>query len=230
MLAGAAAGHAVNAIFPNDETLARQKRGLKAIFTRFLTAANTDRTLGEKRVLFNEFLECFGDVPLSEITAPEVVSRWRPLERTRLNKKKKNGETVSGGRLEKRRTYLSKFFTWAIEAGFYPHVESPVAMKMATKKAIKAQTRPYVEFNSDDLTLLFRAEYARAMDKPDFYWLPLLAMYSGARLGEIANLMLEDIEEVEGIKVYEICKGKTPESQRTVPIHSQLLELGFWEY
>ena len=40
MLAGAAAGHAVNAIFPNDETLARQKRGLKAIFTRFLTAAN----------------------------------------------------------------------------------------------------------------------------------------------------------------------------------------------
>ena len=43
MLAGAAAGHAVNAIFPNDETLARQKRGLKAIFTRFLTAANTER-------------------------------------------------------------------------------------------------------------------------------------------------------------------------------------------
>jgi integrase len=206
------------------------KAALDAHYAEEVAIPLADRTLGEKRVLFNEFLECFGDVPLSEITAPEVVSRWRPLERKRLNKKKKQGETLSAGRLEKRRTYLSKFFTWVTDGGFYPHKESPVAMKMATKKAIKAQTRSYVEFNSDDLKLLFRAEYAQAMDKPDFYWLPLLAMFSGARLGEIANLMLEDVEEVEGIKVYEICKGKTLESQRTVPIHSQLLELGFWEY
>lgn len=206
------------------------KAALDAHYAEEVAIPLADRTLGEKRVLFNEFLECFGDVPLSEITAPEVVSRWRPLERTRLNKKKKNGETLSGGRLEKRRTYLSKFFTWAMEGGFYPRKESPVAMKMATKKAIKEQTRPYAEFNSDDLALLFRSEYAKKMDKPDFYWIPLLAMFSGARLGEIANLKLEDIEEVEGIKVYEICKGKTLGSQRTVPIHSQLLELGFWEY
>jgi integrase len=132
--------------------------------------------------------------------------------------------------LEKRRTYLSKFFTWVTTGGFYPYKESPVAMKMASKKTIREHTRSFVEFNSDDLSSLFRAEYARAMDKPDFYWLPLLSMFSGARLGEIANLMVADIDEVEGIKVYEVCKGKNRASQRTVPIHSQLLALGFWEY
>ena len=40
MLTGSNAGHAANAIFPDDKTLVPQKRGLKAIFTRFLTAAN----------------------------------------------------------------------------------------------------------------------------------------------------------------------------------------------
>jgi len=41
MLAGNPAGHAPNTISPDENTLARQKRALKAIFTRFLTAANT---------------------------------------------------------------------------------------------------------------------------------------------------------------------------------------------
>ena len=41
MLTGSNAGHAANAIFPDDKTLVPQKRGLKAIFTRFPTAANT---------------------------------------------------------------------------------------------------------------------------------------------------------------------------------------------
>ena len=40
MLTGSNAGHAANAIFPDDKTLVPQKRGLKAIFARFLTAAN----------------------------------------------------------------------------------------------------------------------------------------------------------------------------------------------
>jgi len=41
LLAGTAAGHAASAIFLDAKALARQKRALKAIFTRFLTAANT---------------------------------------------------------------------------------------------------------------------------------------------------------------------------------------------
>jgi hypothetical protein len=52
MLAGATASHAANAIFPDDETLSRQKRGLKAIFTRFLTAANTYPSKLENRLFF----------------------------------------------------------------------------------------------------------------------------------------------------------------------------------
>jgi hypothetical protein len=211
-----------------DVRLSMLRAALDAHYLEEVSAKLADRTLGEKRVLFEEFVDCFGDVPLKTITDIEITARWRPVEFNRENKKYP-GQKVSPGRWEKRRTYLSKFFKWAIDAKLYPH-ESPVAQKMATKKTIRKQTQSYVEFNSDDLAKLFRSEYAVEMNKPDFYWLPLMAMFSGARLSEMADLKLEDIEEVEGIKVYEVCKGKTEGSQRTVPIHSSLLDLGFWEY
>jgi integrase len=202
---------------------------LDAHYQEEVAAKLAQRTLGEKRVLFDEFVDCFGDVPIATITELEVNMRWRPAEFVRENKKYA-GKKVSGGRLEKRRTFLSKFFKWAIEGGRYPYQKVPVEEKMATKKAIRNQTQSYVEFNGDDLAKLFRPQYAQAMSKPDFYWLPLIALFSGARLGEIADLLLADFAEVEGIKVFEICKGKTKDSQRTVPIHSRLLTLGLWDY
>lgn len=187
-----------------------------------------DQTIGEKRVLFREFVDCFGNAALNDITKTEITARWRKEEFARPNKKYK-GQTVSGARLEKRRGYLHKFFEWAIEGGDYHH-ENPATQKMATKKAIKAATESFAEFSSDDLGKLFGSHYALEMNKPDWYWLPLMSMFSGARLSEVADLSLENFDEIEGIKCFEIRQGKTPDSRRGVPIHSKLLELGLWEY
>ena len=105
-----------------------------------------------------------------------------------------------------------------------------MAVKMATKAEIRAQSTPYAEFTSDDLGKLFGAEYACFMAKPDWYWAPLLALLSGARLGEICGLQIDAIKIIEGVHTYEILDGKTVESERVVPVHSALLNLGFWDY
>lgn len=186
------------------------------------------QTIGEKKVLFNDFIDVFQNVPATSISKAEISEHWRNAEFKRPNKKH-IGETLSLARLEKRRGYLSKFFIWATEAGYY-FLDNPVSQKMGEKKLIKAARKSYVEFSSDDLAALFKPAYVARMDKPDFYWLPLLALFSGARLSELADLELADVLEIEGIKAYRITKGKTVESQRTVPIHSQLIELGFWTY
>ena len=57
-----------------------------------------------------------------------------------------------------------------------------------------------------------------------------MALFSGARLGELANLALTDFEIHDNVKVYLIRKGKTAQSRRIVPVHSTLLQLGLWEY
>lgn len=69
------------------------------------------------------------------------------------------------------------------------------------------------------------------------YWLPWLALYSGARLGELAQLLTSDVRQEHGQWILHITtegsdakRTKTGGSQRIVPIHSKLIELGFDKY
>jgi integrase len=186
------------------------------------------KTLSEKRALMRDFVGFFGNIPINQITKSEISSRWRSVEQRRPNGKdatKKRGPVT----LEKRRGYLSKFFTWAYEAGYYHH-ENPASQKMATKSEINEQRKSWAEFTSEDVGTLFKPDYITEMDKPDFYWLPLMSLFSGARLGELARLELSTFEEVDGVKCYRILDAKTKDGKRTVPIHSQLIALGLWDY
>ena len=67
-------------------------------------------------------------------------------------------------------------------------------------------------------------------------WLPLLALYSGLRLEELARLNVADVRKTDGIILAihvawrEGSPLKTKSSERIVPVHSQLLAAGFSEY
>ncbi len=68
------------------------------------------------------------------------------------------------------------------------------------------------------------------------YWIPLLGLYTGARLSELAQLRTSDVLLLNEIPVISISnsgvnqKVKTSASVRTIPIHSELIKLGFIEY
>lgn len=66
------------------------------------------------------------------------------------------------------------------------------------------------------------------------YWVPLVMAYSGARPGEIAQLQTADVREHHGIWIMHITtlgdgdkRTKTKGSMRVVPVHSELINLGF---
>jgi integrase len=69
------------------------------------------------------------------------------------------------------------------------------------------------------------------------YWLPLVMLFSGARPGEIAQLLVDDVREMHGRWIMHITEEgdgtksvKTKGSQRVVPIHPELVRLGFVEF
>jgi integrase len=67
------------------------------------------------------------------------------------------------------------------------------------------------------------------------WWLPVLGLWTGARLGELAQLRRDDVVQVDGIWCLRIAPGdgkrvKTNGSIRTIPLHSELLRLGFLDY
>ena len=64
------------------------------------------------------------------------------------------------------------------------------------------------------------------------FWLPLIGLYSGMRLQEIAQLRIEDIQQYKDIWLFDINarhedqKLKTPQSARKIPNHEDLIQLG----
>src|SRR6266567_7787249 len=70
------------------------------------------------------------------------------------------------------------------------------------------------------------------------FWLPLLGLFTGARRSELAALTVENVDsQTYGVPVMTITEDKrrgkrvkTRASLRTVPLRSELLQLGFLEF
>ncbi|MBK6005951.1 site-specific integrase [Ramlibacter ginsenosidimutans] len=72
--------------------------------------------------------------------------------------------------------------------------------------------------------------------QPFHYWLPLLGYFTGARIGELCQLHLDDVRSEDSVSFLDINEAtadkslKNAWSARRVPLHSRLRELGFIEW
>lgn len=68
------------------------------------------------------------------------------------------------------------------------------------------------------------------------YWIPLLGLFTGARVGELAQLRVNDFRTDGDVPVIQITnegegqRVKTKAGIRTVPVHSELVRLGLLDY
>jgi len=129
----------------------------------------------------------------------------------------------------------SSLFTWAEKHG-HTNTNPFRGLKMKEKKLPHEKREVFTE---SDLQSLFGSPvYVNGKRKhPYYYWLPLIALYSGARIEEICQLRLTDIHEEAGGWVFDINdetendkKLKTLSSKRLIPIHSKLIDAGILDY
>ncbi len=88
-------------------------------------------------------------------------------------------------------------------------------------------------FTVAELNALFSSSHFSRGETPGgwLFWLPRIALFTGARFAEILALRKQDIQQVDGVHVlsivpYEERGLKTKESRRLVPIHPTLINLG----
>lgn len=68
------------------------------------------------------------------------------------------------------------------------------------------------------------------------YWVPLLGIFTGARCSELCQLQVSDIDtssSIPTIRISDDANGqriKTAAGHRTIPVHSELIRLGFLSY
>lgn len=143
-------------------------------------------------------------------------------------------EVLAPGTIHKAARQVNEMFIWLRKRKI---LESNPMEGLVPRKT--SPQRPRVPYASGELAKLFSEGYvAETLGKgrPARFWLPLLALYSGARRGELAQLHVDDITEQEGIPCIVITEEggekrvKTASSRRTFPVHPHLAELGFLEF
>jgi integrase len=109
-----------------------------------------------------------------------------------------------------------------------------VGQNVATGIRLKVQEQAgerMLGYDDDELARLL--DHASRETRPARRWLPMLAVYTGARIGELAQLWGSQVAVVDGVPVIEIRPSKdggrlkTASSERVVPLHRALVEAGF---
>lgn len=160
--------------------------------------------------------------------------------------KDKRLETVTPETVQKDLNLLKAIFNCAVRNAKLTVNPAEGVMAPATKGKKKVR----IPFSSDELKTIFSSRIYTENFRPKggageaSFWLPLMALFTGARLTELGQLLIEDIQEESGIRYLFITTDtsdddedettvkslKTESSRRRVPIHPELLRCGFMEY
>lgn len=165
----------------------------------------------------------------------------------------REAKLLSPATINNRLRNMSALFKWAVREDYM--VKNPAA-DLSVHDPVKARDkrRPFTE---DELQKIFSAplytgcqsEYkyhlpGNQIIKKGRYWVPLISLWTGMRLGECCQLHCDDVQQIEGvwcliIKETKDGEGideadrkrvKTASGERFVPIHSELEKLGFIKF
>ncbi|MBM7049716.1 site-specific integrase [Rhizobium lusitanum] len=123
---------------------------------------------------------------------------------------------------------LSAFFNWAIGKGLL--TLNPAVKLAGGKKRAKNARRPW-KIDALNIIIAGLPAWSRKSESIGRYWVPLIALFSGMRLGEIVGLTVDDVEKTYGEHCFVLWETdeqeyKTPGSERVIPVHPELVRLG----
>ncbi len=144
-------------------------------------------------------------------------------------------DLLSTTTINKNLGWVSSLMSWGQVHGY---VSSNFAEGMTLAKAKRDDEfrQPYTDEEARKLReAIMRGEYGCSR-APYMRWIPLIGLYSGMRLNEIAQLALADFTEVDSVPVITINdeeggkRLKTANSRRLVPVHPALVDAGLLVY
>ena len=127
---------------------------------------------------------------------------------------------------------IAGLFAWAMTHRHYPKGTNPThGHKELSRDELNARANgmgwePFDAIQLGDILNPLRFSMLPAHHR----WLPVCLLYTGARPDELATLDLAKIKQAGDWDYIEINRGKTASGLRLVPLHPELIELGFMEY
>ncbi len=221
-------------------------------------------TIRQDRPILRFFVECAGDKPVTAYSRRDVSGYLdgvrllpatygrSPADRDRtmaelIARAARTGEPRLSAKTAKRHlSTLSAFFAFCRDRGHLTKAQCDELVsghRFGTSPAPRQQRDAWT---SDELKALFtspvwtgcdpvvRSRPGPAIIRDAKFWLPLLALFHGARLEEFADLYRRDIGRDGKIAFVRISAEtrhlKTKSAARTIPLHPEIIRLGFLSY
>ncbi len=213
---------------------------LRDVFDKWKTSGdNPSAATIRKKEVAVRFYEQFTEDASIETLTPEMGSEFAGWLLTKCK-----AEKTAKDHLEAVKSLLNRA-TKQGGLGWLP--ENPwLAWRVKVRK-VNAR-KPW---RAEDLVKLFDSELFKAFELPSLpsaggaaaYWVPLLGLFTGARQSELCQLRTADIEaDGEGLALFitsergeeedgtDETSTKTAVSKRRIPVHPELIRLGFDDY
>lgn len=244
---------------PEPATPAQKAIGTGATLSDVLTAFHKERgttlaprTVEEHKRAVTYFQHVIGELPARAITKQHVLDFKQALldapaafenkpdlrgltlpQATKANQKREapypamSATTINNKYLAHVKTVMQ----WGSVNGFLDINPATGVRVDEGKRAHKEPSR--VPFDHDDLEAIFGHEmFASPTTYGEKQWALLLALYTGARTSsELARLKVANVYADQGVTVMHLADAsKNVRSKRLVPVHRDLVRLGFVKY
>ena len=132
--------------------------------------------------------------------------------------------------------YIVDLIRYASTRSKHYYTEDFIELLPNLKKTKKNETNPHKPYKPEELVKIFDPQYDFFKENSDVFWSCLVGLYTGSRTRAATTLQFKDIIQVEGIMCidinlnHKIKRVKNDETVRKVPVHSDLIDLGFLDY
>jgi integrase len=237
---------------PSGETLKAAFEGWKRHRER------SPRTLIDYERATKLFVELHGDIPVAQIRRTHARQFREALqdtphkrtgkllkaplpELTQWGREHPEAQKIGPGTVNKLVGGVQAVCRWARKEHLLPDdwADPFAEMRLEEDESVRAP------FDPDELRTIFGTPVFTEGERPKggqgaaAFWLPLLALFGGERLSELAGLRASDVTHnqlIGAVSIYITAdrkaarRLKTKQSERFVPVHSQVVKLGFLDY
>ena len=223
-----------------EETELTNSISLSDLSTKFLnskTEANyPEKTVNSYNDTLNLAIEVLGNVSIDSLTHEDGRDFVEVLKKLPVNRSKsyptltvkellelKEVKILSYKSILKHTERISTLFNWAIKQGYTN--QNVFRGKLELTRTVEVVEKHFTQQELDLVLGSALKSESLALNKPERYWVTLLSAYSGARLNEICQLDVVDIQESDGIWLMNLSSDsedksiKTEAGNRSVPIH-----------
>jgi len=172
---------------------------IKATYTNAKTAGDAQRSID----LFT------AHCPTLESVSARAVMKWI------------DAETRSQSSVSKTKTFLSKYWKYLQQRDYVSRDHKPFTDIELPKTLKPRQQRE--AYTDDEVTLILERLHLKQDNA--LTAITTLAMYTGARISELAGLRVDNVVTIDGITCFKIDEAKTKAGNRAVPVHPEIQEL-----